>query len=258
MKKPRTRWVVLVVLAVVVGLLVGPGSPVYLPDLLGLGGHYQGRPTRHWIQALKSHDAEDRQVAIHAIGVIGAQAGGAVPELAVILLEDPDRGARIEAALALMKLASSSREEMTEAVPALARALSEGEPVVRIDAAIALMRLRGAARPAIPALIKALRDGANQTNAGIFVFTIQEMSALALGQASAGSAEAVPALTEVLTAASTRGMRENVARALGEVGPEARPATTHLRALLKDGDFYVRRAAKEALEKIEGKPVPAP
>lgn len=253
MTKRRTLWLVaaLVVLAALAVLI--PGSPAHLPTLMGggyFGQYHDGHSAGYWRDGLKSPDAEARRRAIFALGAIGPDAGEAVPALAVILREDPDAEARQQAALALSKMAPASRA----AVPALAEALADEEPFVRMNAALALSRLRAEARPAVPALIEALKDEDNRTNVGRFAATIAEAVALALGRASAGSADAVPALTEALAAARTVGMREARARALGEVGAEARPAVPQLQALLQDKNVDVRWAAEDALRKIEGEP----
>jgi HEAT repeat protein len=108
------------------------------------------------------------------------------------------------------------------------------------------------ARPAVPALIAALKDRSNQTVVGTFTVTIQAVAAEALGRASAGSYEAVPALTEALTAADSAMMCKAVAFALGEVGAEALPAAPLLRALLKAEDVQLRQTAERALRNIEG------
>jgi HEAT repeat protein len=227
-------------------LLLVPGSPLYLPTLLGGGGgQHSGHSTQHWIKSLNSSEPEVRYQALFALGAIGTEAGAAVPALATILTEDADAEARHQAALALAKMVPASRT----AVPALARALTDEEPAVRMNAAFALLRLRTEARPAIPALIEAMGDKANDTNLKQFHCTIQEMAALALGRASTGSSEGVAPLTAALKAARTPEMRRTVARALGEIGPPARSAVPLLRALLKE-DSDVRRAATEALEKI--------
>jgi HEAT repeat protein len=194
----------------------------------------------------KSHNVEIRRLAIHALGAIGGAAEEAVPSLGDVLLQDPDRGARIEAALALIKMSPASRT----ALPALIQALEDHDPMIRMDAALALLRLGKEARPAIPNLIRALANERNQTNCEQFSYTIQEMAAAALGRASAGTAEAVPALAAFLSSSDRVETREVAARALGEVGPEARSATPQLRALLQDRSEMVRQAATEALRKI--------
>jgi HEAT repeat protein len=235
--------VVLAALAVLV-----PWSPVYLPKLAGSmrlsGGHSPG----YWVEALHSPEAETRCEAAYALGAMGAEEG--VPGLAS-LLEDPDRSVRIEASLALSKMTRGAGA----AVPALTRALADEEPFVRMNAALTLFRLRQEARPAVPALIRALDDEANRTNMGMFACTIQEMAVLALGRASAGSEEGVPALTAALNRGPVP-RRVAAARALGDVGPAARsavgPLEGLLEGLLEDDSKALRAAAAEALRNIGG------
>jgi HEAT repeat protein len=231
------------------GLLI-PASPAYLPSLLVHYSHYQdGHSLGYWVRALDRPDAEVRRRAIFALGAIGPDAAEAVPSLATILTEDPNREARHQAALALAKMAPAS----AAAAPALAQALDrDNEPAVRMNAAIALFKLGALARPAVPVLLKALRRRGNRTNLATFPFTIQEMVALALGRATAGTTDGVAALTEALAGARTASKRLVVARALGEIGEPARSAELGLRALLADDNAQVREAAEEALRKITG------
>lgn len=232
-----------------IGLLI-PASPAYLPSLLVHYSHYQdGHSLGYWVRALNRPDAEERRRAIFALGAIGPDAAEAVPALATIMTEDPDRLTRHQAALALTKMAPAS----VAAVPALTQALDrDKEPVVRINAAIALFELGTQARPAVPVLLKALKRRANRTNLATFPFTIQEMAALALGRATAGTPDGVAALTEALAGARTPNKRLVVARALGEVGVPARSAETQLRTLLTDDSVEIREVAAEALRKITG------
>ncbi len=249
-RRGASRLVAVVVAVAVITVLI-PGTPVYLPNLVVREeGFYDGHSTGYWIKNLNSSDNEARYQAIYALGAIGPEAPEAVPALATIMLEDPDREARHQAAFALSKMDPASRE----AVPALAQALADEEPFVRVNAAIALFRLRGESRPAVPALIKALKDERNQRPVGRFLFTIQEMVALALGRASAGSDEGVPALSAALETAPTEETRVVAVRALGEIGAEAKPAAPALQALLKHKNIQVRQAAQEALKKIQGEP----
>jgi hypothetical protein len=204
--------------------------------------------------------------------------------MAKILLESKSSDERHQAAFALMKMAPASRA----AVTALAHALDDDSLIVRHNAAQALVRLGTEARPAVPALLKALTDKNNQTNLETFSYTIQDEVALALGKASAGSADAVPALMEALQAIlddknfdeiktvnlGGRSMakdspkmtggkkaaeqlihsKEAFAQAFGEIGPSAQPAVPMLRDMIekdKISDFHFY--AEEALQKIEGK-----
>lgn len=249
MRRRRAIRVGFVVLALAGILVLIPGTPIYLPNLVPSSGRYDGRSMHHWIKSLASGDAKVRQQAAHALGMIGPQLGEAVPELARVLRHDPQAAVRCEAALALSKMNPASGQ----AVPELAQALGDEELSVRMHAAMALFRLRGEARPAVPALLEALKDTRNRSNLGTFTLTIQEMVALALGRASAGSGDAVVALSAALDGADTEAEMVSFARALGEVGAEARPATDKLRHLLGDNSSDVREAAEEALALIEGR-----
>jgi HEAT repeat protein len=254
MKSHHLLWMVggVVVLAVVA--LVLPKSPTYLPHLLARDTRYHdGHSANYWIKALDSDNADTVKPAIQALGSIGSDAEDAVPGLAKILIENKNYVLRIEAALALTKMAPASRG----AVNALAQALNDDNSFVRMNAANALFRLKEDARPAIPALIQALKDERNQTDMQYFFNTIQAAVAAALGRASAGIPDGVPALLEALKATDQLDMRIAVARALGEVGAEARSALPILRAMLKDESVGLRDSVTEALEKIEGKPVAA-
>jgi HEAT repeat protein len=250
MRRRQVLWLVVVAVAVGAAAVLIPGTPVYLPNLLTWSGLYEAGEIRSEIRALDSPDAEARHHAIHDLGDIGPEAGAAVPALVRILRDSPDRQSRGEAALALLKMAPASKG----AVPALAQALDDKEPVVRMNAALALFRLGTESRPAVPALIKALDEDRNENNLQTFTFTIRMMAARALGRASAGTAEGVPALSAALEASRNEAMTLAVTRALGEVGPEARPAVPRLRQLLKDNSKDVRQAAEEALQHIEAAP----
>jgi FG-GAP-like repeat/HEAT repeats len=255
MTRRRAARLVVVSAAALAGVaLLVPGTPAYLPNWFAANGRYDGHSLRYWVEALDSPDAELRYQAIDAVGRIGPDAAEAVPALATILQNAPKRGHRINASLALTKMAPATRA----AVPALAGALNDEEPLVRMNAALALFRLGAEARPAVPALLEALRDKKNQMYPGGFALSIQEMLMLAVGRASAGSAVAVPVLTEGLRSTQGIGVRLAAARALGEVGPEARSAEPLLRELLREELPDFREAAEEALHKLGRPTTPAP
>jgi HEAT repeat protein len=254
MKKRLLFWVPALALALAGVAFALPASPFYLPDYLMKGGHHDGHSTRYWIGRLSDPDAEARSRAIHALGAIGPEAGAAVPQLATILTQDPDPAPRYEAALALGKMRPASQG----AVPALAEALADKDLRVRMNSAITLTSLGVASRPAVPALVRALQDVTNHDNVGAFSFTIQEEAAIALGRASAGTPEAVPALTETLKTTGVVPLRQAATRALGLVGPEARGAVPLLRKMLADEDAVPRWVVEDALARIEAKPPAAP
>jgi HEAT repeat protein len=242
-------------LGVAVVLLAGfavviPGSPLYLPNWLVLRGQHEGRSARSWMRDLKDPDVEARQTAAKALGTIGPDAAEAVPALVEALLGDHDRGVRIASSFALTRM-DPAAPEMAAAVPDLAKGLTDADPLVRMNVALALLRLEGRARPAAEALIRAVRDDNNQTNADIFYCTVQDMAALALGRS--GSPEAVPALSQALSIARTGEARQILLSALGECGAGALSVLPQMKPFLQDNSEEVRQAAADALKRIDGK-----
>ena len=221
-----------------------PGSPAYLPNLLVSPGQYEGHPARHWVRAVDSPDPVARRQAIHALGAIGSEE--AVPALAAILTDDPDREMRGEASLALVKIGPAARA----AVPALARSLSDPEPHVRMNAAVALHRLGADGRAAVPELLRALGSEDNGVYLASYGVSIREMAALALGRTMPGTADGVPALIDALETASTTHGRRSYTAALGDVGPPALPAVPVLRLIREEDEL--REEAREAIRKIQG------
>jgi HEAT repeat protein len=234
--------------------LLLPASPYYFPTLLAARPQFQGQPLSHWLGRLEQGSSDDRQQAIYAVGVIGVPAEQAVPVLARIMVQDEEGRLRNEAAFALSKMAPACKT----AVPELSRALRDDVPIVRMNAARALYCLAGDGRDATPALIECLNDPDNQTNVGIFPFTVQHQMALALGRITSGTPEAVPALREALEAADSNEVRVTMIRALGEVGRAAQPAAADVRRYVEARDPELRFTVTEALERIEGEAPPAP
>jgi len=246
MNRSLIVWLLIGVAAMGIAALAIPSSPVYLPKLLVSSDHFRGRSAAAWAAALKSDDLKLRQQAMHALGTYGASASESIPMLVNIMREDEDPEARSNAAQALSKMAPAT----ATAVPALAEALKDEEPYVRMHAAIALFQLKSAARPAAAALLKALQDKNNITNMKTRQFTIQEMTALALGHATAGTDEAVAPLLAVLETTDRFDTRLVVMRALGEIGLPARPAESAVRKFLDAEQDFLREAAQETLQKI--------
>ena len=222
-------------------------SPPYLERLYVRNVSLEDRPAGYWLAALDAPDVGERIDAIRHLSAMRADGDQVVPVLARIMLDEGrSRGERVESTLALMKLAPATRA----VVPELTRAVGDKDLVIRMDAVIALLRLGQGARLAAPALAAAIRDDANDTNLVYFHFTIREHATVALGLATAGTPEGVPALTEALRTARTPSALHAAVRGLGAVGPDARGAVPRLRELSKDEDPDVRDAAVEALASI--------
>jgi HEAT repeat protein len=244
----RVLWVLVAVLFLAAVTVLIPGSPVYLANYFGPRRAAEGHSASYWMEDLKNPDIKVRHKAINALGSLGSGAAEAVPALAQVLTEDTDHGSRQLAALALSKMCPAS----AEALSALRQALQDKEPAVRMNVAQVLLQLGPKARPAIPELLKAIKDENNLTTVQMHHFTIQETAVVALDRASAGSDEAVSVLTEYLKAARTSEMKHAAIQALGAVGPEARSAVPVLRSFLQDKHLGLRERAADALEKIEG------
>jgi HEAT repeat protein len=253
MTKRRTFWSLTLLFALGALAVLLPSSPAYAPKLFArYVNYYDGHGAGYWTRALDDPDTEVRRHAIFALGVLGSDAEGAVPALAAIMVGDADATLRVEASLALSKMGRVARG----AVPSLSLALADAHPLVRMNAARTLLNLGKESRPAVPALIVAMKAEENEGWVRPFEISIQEVITVALGRASAGTDEAVPALVEVLDGAPHPGMRRAAARALGEVGPNARPTAPRLRTLLADGDPNVREAAAHALKRLGEEPAP--
>lgn len=246
MTRRRVIWMMVVLVAGTAVVLLTPGSPLYLGDWRARRA-YGGRTHTDWVKDLTRPEAEARYEACRTLGMIGADAADAAPALAEVMLKDEDRVVRGEASLALSKMAPAA----TAVVPQLGQALADPFPLVRLNAAMTLSRLRTAARPAVPALITALAADGNDTNLNTFTFSVREMIALALGRASAGTGDGVPALSAALDRAQTDSTRRAVAQALGEVGPPAVSAASQLRTLLASPNADVRQTAEWALQQVE-------
>ncbi len=250
MKKKYWVWLgVLILLVVAIGVVV-PGNPLYLVNWISPRAQYEGRSESAWERDLADPNPAVRQGACHALGIIGPDARGAIPLLVRVLRDDPDRRTRTEAALALTMM-DKEAPEMAKAVPTLSDALKDDELPVRMYVVLSFRRLREKARPAIPQLAEALKDEANQTNLQAFQFTIEQQIVTALG--GTGSGEAVPVLREVLTSTKDDRVRWTALHALGELGPEARPAAEQVRGFLNSEIKGLASEARETLRLIEGK-----
>jgi hypothetical protein len=142
------------------------------------------------------------------------------------------------------------------ALPLLVELLGHPASHVRMAAATGLAGLGAAAEPALPRLTAALGDRD---------LNVRYWSAQALAALGPAAAPAVPALAALLkTHPRTEPGLEGPARyyadarliaalALGRVGPAAKAALPQLEQALKDEDAEVRKAAAEAVKRIEGK-----
>jgi HEAT repeat protein len=173
------------------------------------------------IAALLNHaDLMTRVQAAQALGTIGPEAKPVVPEL-VDALKDKDPMARYWVALAL----GSVKARPAQTVPALVETLKDPELLVRGAAARALGVLAGATRSkdAEPGLAGAIQK------------------------------EGVPALIGTLKKEKEPQVGIELMWALGEIGDDAKAAIPDLERIVKDEEEALKKAAKEAINKINGK-----
>jgi HEAT repeat protein len=247
MTKRRTFWSLTLLLLLGALAVLLPSSPAYAPRLYArYVNHYDGHGAGYWTDALRDSDPQVRKHAIFSLGVLGKDAEDAVPALAAIMVDDGDERLRVEASLALSKMGKSA----VPAVPSLGRALSDAHPLVRMNAARTLLNLGLASRPAIPELTEAMKKVENEGILYPFDISIQEVATVAIGRATGGTDDAVQMLMETLEGSGSERMRRAAARALGEVGANARPAVPRLQTLLDDDDPEMRETARVALRKI--------
>jgi len=100
---------------------------------------------------VKMLEDADQNVAMRAVSAIAEAGAEAVPALNAALANPQ---ARYWACIALSEMGDKAKD----AVPGLARALSDEQPQTRLQASIALAEIGPAARPAVPELTKLLGD----------------------------------------------------------------------------------------------------
>jgi HEAT repeat protein len=193
------------------------------------------------LEAVKDPDKAVRAAAVNALAGIEPKVQEAVPALTAAL-KDEDTGVRLAAVQALIAIRGP---EAKEPIAALAELLAHTEASTRRDAASALADLGIAAKETLPALTRLLKD----PDGGV-------RSAAAWAVARIKSAEAAQASVTVMLPAledKEARVRQEGARFLGQLGPDAKTAIPALTKALQDDDDEVRKAAAEALGKIQAK-----
>jgi hypothetical protein len=216
-----------------------------LPEAVSPGSEgtpvYRGLPLSAYLEKLKTASETNRPDVVRAIGAFGEDATPVLGEV-VAALNDSNAQVRSAAAWALSQIGPKG----DASVPALAQALSDPNPRTRDLAALALKATGPMAAPAIPQLIRSLNDPVDYVRAS---------AAAALGAVGPAAHAAVHPLMERLLAKGEQGfVLSNVALALGAMGPEARDAIPALEQTIKEN--RVSASAREAILRIEGKPVP--
>ncbi|MCI0465290.1 MAG: HEAT repeat domain-containing protein [Gemmataceae bacterium] len=185
-------------------------------------------------EVLADADAQVRQDALWALGMLGREAKEAVPHVTP-LLKDQDAEVRAAAAAAL----ASMGPEGARALPALLAALKDERHLGAQQTVLWAINLIGTQDT--PGLMKAVREINDQGRwAGVLV----------VEQFGPRPADAVAPLGRLLGDGQD-GNRLAAALALGEIGADAKPAVPQLLKALQDRNAAVRAAAAAALARLD-------
>lgn len=238
-----------------------------------------GKPLPAWIADLKDKNPQIRAQAAGALGQLGVKAKEAVPALSQTLT-DSNATVRTRAAAALWRI---DRKQLPAVLPILLAARHAEDESTRGEANATLTKIGPGVRAALPYVTELLKSRDPQalkkatqavSNYGLEAVPVllEALAAKPVRAAPEPSAPefpstmnlrtfaiqvlgnigptVVPALSEMLRDSDTA-VREGAAEALGQLGPQARPAISALIQTLKDADGVVRQRAVEALGQVE-------
>jgi len=214
----------------------------------------------HLVKSLEDRVPEVRYFSAQALGRIGPEAKDAVPKLMALKASDPDAG--IFADWAAEEIQSKPHSEAV--LNAIARATTNYENAIAGPAVIVL-RDAGRAGLAIPPLLEMMSvkgSGPYKESGSWGIYPTYAAERIAMlgpyGKEAVGSLMAALNTSDAL-------VRVNAARALGEIGAEAKPALPIMLAMLsgKDGkdwqgmgaEFW-QETVKRAVEQIDPKALP--
>ena len=133
-------------------------------------------------------------------------------------------------------------------MPALVKALSDGDGEVRVASARALGLLGGGSRAAFAALVTASQDQGSTA--------LRTEAIKALGAMGAQAADALPELIKAAKDPDVVVVSQAAIEAIGKMGPAAYPAVGTLAAILQNGQPPHRKLAAQALGGVGSAAVP--
>jgi HEAT repeat protein len=194
------------------------------------------------IRMLDDREASVRAAAAKSLARMHPEATEAFPRL-IELLEDPDIICRRHAAHAVWQL---GKKKPREVVTIFRQALSDPDYLTRVAAAGWLGEMETDAADALPDLAE---HALGETNLHVRLAATMALGRLGL--------PAIPVLTKLLRDWD-RDIRSTAAHGLGRIGPAAKESVQDIQPLLNDRDAYVRKAATDALHRIDPERFPAP
>jgi HEAT repeat protein len=178
--------------------------------------------------------AENRAAIARLLGQLKSDAAGALPMLVSTAASDPEPKVRSASLVAIAQVAAPQ-----EAVPALAKSLSDQDAAVRLVAAARLRQLGADASAAASELAAALADDDAR---------VREAAAEALIRIGG---EAVEPLAAQLASQNVEARKLALA-SLAKIGPDAKPALAAIEKCKQDEDPLVRQLAEAAFRRIVG------
>ncbi len=209
---------------------------------------FLGKSREAWRRELTNQDSAVRRSAAFALGRMGEEGRGTVPQLVRRLLEDKDAGVRDMAASAIGDIARALKNNNAEVWDRSAGTLlkllkQDPSERVRRSAAYALGAFGPPAAGVADDLVKALGDDSP---------SVRQNAAWALGQIGRAASGAVPKLCECLRDKDAL-VRRDAAGALGSMGKVGEQAGRPLIELVKsEPDNVVKKTALESLSHLAG------
>lgn len=190
------------------------------------------------LKALDDPDAIVRGVAAQAVEALAPDLpSDAVPQL---IAHFP----QIECIRAIAKFGPAGKE----AIPRLVELLKNANAKVRFQAVRALSKIGADSLPEVPTFIRMMAEDADDK--------VREISAEAIGAlgpaAAAAHPDSIPALAKALKDPAWN-VRRDAVRSLGQLGAAAKPVLAQVKALEKDEDDRVKKAAARAAQALEKK-----
>ena len=172
--KKSTAWIIGSIVIVAVAAMIVPGSPFNILDRFIMNNQlftaqHDGRTVTEWIGDLNETDDAKKILAIKALGSLSVNAKQALPQLAKVMTLDPDTTMRIEASLAISKMAPDS----LSVLDSLIKGLDDKDAVVRMNSLFGIMRLKADSKGALKALVAAANLPVNQELPTGFTTTLQ-------------------------------------------------------------------------------------
>jgi HEAT repeat protein len=196
--------------------------------------------------ALEEDSAEIRAGAAAAIGHSGNGLDPFLPALFRHAEHDSDARVR-EVCAAVLGTPPRPPKVTSAALPDLLSALRSSDAKIRFTATRIIGTLGHDAAPAVPDLIRLLREPASQD-----VWNVPAEAAEALGQIAPDTPEADQAVAALLESLQSKSDNPYaVIKALPDFGPKAKGAIPRLRALQEHPSPRIQEAATKALARLE-------